>query len=234
MQYNGEFKLIDSLEKAYLLGLIIADGSNIYNKQSGGYSTTIKLKKSDEYLLDKIVSIFPFFKKGKTETSKKGFKSEYIRKYDKNLFNDLLNHGVFPRKSFENASKIFLPKLNKELFFAYLHGICDGDGTIYQSKEGWIRIDLIGKTNNLFLEIQNKLKTFDIESTVYYREKRNYYLLRISNKKDIKKIIENFSKTPFCLKRKFSPYFNADWDRIPGYDNKNTNYIPWFATTGNH
>lgn len=231
MQYSGEFKQIDSLEKAYILGFLCADGTLTFNKKAIAYAVTLKLKKEDEYILDWIISLFPFFKKGKTEISKNGFKSEYIRKYSKELFYDLQNHGIFPRKSFENASKLFLPKLTKEQFFAYFHGILDGNGTIYQSKEGWIRIDLVGISTNLFNQIKNELEKYGVESNVYFRKNRNYWLLRISTKNSIKTIIENFKQTPFCLKRKFPPFFIADWDRVPDYNNRNKKYSVWFATT---
>ena len=32
MDYKEEFKIIDTLEKAYVLGLIMADGNIFYNK----------------------------------------------------------------------------------------------------------------------------------------------------------------------------------------------------------
>ena len=233
MKYSGELKNIDTNEKAYILGLLIADGSNTFSSSSGAYGTTLKLKKSDEYLLDNIAELLSFFKKGKTETSKEGFQSEYIRTYSKELFHDLLGHGMFPRKSFENANKVFLPKLSDEMFFAYLHGLCDGNASICQSKEGWIRIDLVSPAKSLLRQLQERLSLLGINSTVYFRDKRNYWILRISRKNNIKSLIERFSETPFCLERKFAPYFDADWDRVPGYDNRGKDYAVWFASTSN-
>ena len=67
MKYNGEFKMIDSKEKAYLLGLIMADGCLFYNVRAGSYQVKIKLKKADKDLLYDIHSLFPFFIEPKLE-----------------------------------------------------------------------------------------------------------------------------------------------------------------------
>ena len=139
MNYNGEFKIIDSREKAYVLGLIMADGGLFYNKRSGAYQVKIKLKKDDKYLLQKIHNIFPFFIEPKFEKRNDGNHSYYIYKYSKQFFKDLEENGILERKSYENCNNVFLPKLKKELFFSYLLGLFDGDGTIKQDNKGRIK-----------------------------------------------------------------------------------------------
>lgn len=231
MNYKDELSNIDTADKAYLLGLIIADGCLFYNKKSGAYQTKIKLKKSDKELLDKIYQIFPFFTEPRLEKRRDGNDSYYIYRYNKQLFKDLEKHGVFQRKSYENANKVFLAKLSDELFFDYLRGLFDGDGTIQQSDKGHIRIEVVGKCENLFIEIQQRLLKLDIKSKVYYRKDKDYYMIRISNKKYVQKFIKNINTgCNLYLKRKFKPYFNIDWNRIPGFDNRYKNYKILFVT----
>ena len=51
MQYKGEFKLIDTLEKAYMLGMLQADGAMIINIRAQSVCTKLKLKAEDKYYL---------------------------------------------------------------------------------------------------------------------------------------------------------------------------------------
>lgn len=233
MNYNGEFKIIDSREKAYVLGLIMADGGLFYNKKTGAYQVKIKLKQSDKLLLEKIHNLFPFFIYPRLEKRKDGNYSYYIYKYSKELFQDLQCHGILERKSYDNANSVFLPKLKKEYFFSYLLGLFDGDGTIKQDKKGRIRTEVVGKNQKLFESIIIKLEDYGIKSKLYYRKDKDYYMIRISRKLEIKKLINQFQLNDLCLNRKFKPYFNIDWDRIPGFDNRYKNYKILFVTWQN-
>lgn len=234
MKYSDEFSKIDSSTKAYILGLLAADGSVAHNKTAGAYSVTLKLKESDKHLLDEIMQLYPFFRMGKPEISKSGHVAYYIRHYSKAFYEDMLKWTILPRKSFENANLVRLPKLSDSLFFAYIHGVFDGDGTITQDSNGSIRIDLSGINENLYLDIQKRLELHGIKSKVNYRKDKEYWTLRISSKSNVKAIVQQFAKTPICLHRKFKPYFIADWDRVPGYDNMRKDYHRWFVTTANN
>lgn len=234
MKYTDEFSTIDTATKAYILGLLAADGSVAFNASSGAYSVTLKLKESDKQLLDEIMQLYPFFRMGKPEISKNGHVSYYIRHYSKAFYEDLLKWTILPRKSFENANLVRLPNLSSSLFFAYIHGVFDGDGTISQDRNGAIRIDLSGTNEKLYLDIQNRLQSYGIKSKVTFRKDRNYWVLRISSKSNVRAVVQEFAKTPLCLHRKFKPYFIADWDRVPGYDNLRKDYHRWFVTTANN
>ena len=230
MKYNGEFKMIDSKEKAYLLGLIMADGCLFYNVRAGSYQVKIKLKKADKDLLYDIHSLFPFFIEPKLEKRSDNKDSYFIYCYSKRFFQDLKTHGLTERKSFENANKVFLPELNEVFFFSYLLGLFDGDGTISQDKKGRIRTEVIGKNKFLYESIVSRLSTLGITSSLYYRERKDYFMIRISKKTFVKSLIEKFKDNNLCLDRKFKPFFNIDWDRIPGYDNVNKKYEILFVT----
>ena len=223
MQYKGEFKLIDTLEKAYMLGMLQADGAMIINIRAQSVCTKLKLKAEDKYLLDSIHKMWSFFTEPKLEVHKSGKKSYYIYSYNRELYNDLTMNGILPRKSYENANNSFIPSLDNNLFISYLLGMLDGDGTIQTDKNGHIRIDLVGKTEELFKELVERLSTFNIKSKLYYRRDKDYYMIRISDKPSVKALIEKFSKCPMCLERKFKKYFNIDWSLVPGHDTRKKN-----------
>ena len=78
MQYKDEFYLIDTLEKAYMLGLLQADGAMLINNRAQSVCTKLKLKAEDKYLLDSIHKKWSFFTEPKLEVHKSGKKSYYI------------------------------------------------------------------------------------------------------------------------------------------------------------
>lgn len=220
MEYKGEFYSIDTLEKAYLLGLLQADGSVLINTNAQSVCTKLKLKSEDKYLLDFIHNKWKFFTEPKYEIHKSGKDSYYIYSYNRNLFNDLCMNGILPRKSYENANNAFMPPLNDNLFISYILGLFDGDGTIKADKKGHIRIDLVGKSENLFKDIVERLHSLNINSKVYYRKDKDYYLIRISDKPSVRAILDKFKKCPMCLERKFKKYFNVNWNLVPGHDTR--------------
>lgn len=230
--YNNEMNIIDTEEKAYLLGLLMADGGLFYNKTSGAYQTKLKLKKSDKEILIKIQNKFPFFTEPILEKAE--FGAYYIYRYNKQLFLDLKNNGILERKSYENANNVFLPNsiINSKLFlFNYLRGLFDGDGSIFQDSKSRIRIDLVGKNENLFKHIVELLKNYGIKSNLIYRKDKDYWMIRISSKPNVKLFIESINTgCNLYLARKFKPYFNINWNNIPGFDNRKKIYNILFVT----
>ena len=203
--------------------MLQAEGVIIINIRAQSVCTKLKLKAEDKYLLDSIHKMWSFFTEPKLEVHKSGKKSYYIYSYNRELYNDLTMNGILPRKSYENANNSFIPSLDNNLFISYLLGMLDGDGTIQTDKNGHIRIDLVGKTEELFKELVERLGTFNIKSKLYYRRDKNYYMIRISDKPSVKALIEKFSKCPICLERKFKKYFNIDWSLVPGHDTRKKN-----------
>lgn len=233
--YKNEFEKIDTKEKAYVLGLLASDGCIYYTGRGGSCGIKLKLQEKDKDLLDKISDLFPFFCKPKLEINRSsiGGNSYYIYCYSKKFFNDLKLLGIYERKSYENRNLCFLPELEKDLFFSYLLGYFDGDGTISQDSLGRIRIDLNGVNENLYKEISEKLKFYEIDNKLYIRKDKGVPILRISNKKNVKKLIQNFENNELCLERKFKPYFKIDWNRIPGFDVRYKNFEILFVTRNN-
>lgn len=140
------FEKIDSHEKAYWLGFIMADGyiQQYKNKYYGEDCLGITLHENDSDMLDKFKNAISAtnpvkFYTEKTQSSwvKKGYNPEskickIILKSQKTC-DDLIKKGVTYNKSLEKN----LPnpdELPREYFYSYLRGYYDGNGTVYIHK----------------------------------------------------------------------------------------------------
>ncbi len=127
IKYNNELEHINTEEKAYLIGYLYGDGcihSRINkNKKSFTYLTTITSIDLD--ILEKIKNNFKFF-----NLSNRG-KYYTISSYSRKLYEDLLNNGLFERKSIENKDNLRLPKLDENLIPHFIRGLYDADGGYY-------------------------------------------------------------------------------------------------------
>jgi hypothetical protein len=118
------FKTIDTIEKAYWLGFLYADG--YITKDNNGLQIALAIK--DEEHLDKFIKIIGANKDCKRYYGpyKTAGKSVQIKITDKAFCSYLINHGCVNKKSLI----IRLPKLGgEELYKAFLSGYYDGDGT---------------------------------------------------------------------------------------------------------
>lgn len=122
------FQQIDTHTKAYLLGLIYADG-NISKD-----SFTLALQSPDKPLLEKIAAEIGY-------SGNLGFRKRQkinrqdiwtLRVHDREFCDTLKKLGVVERKT----SKVSFPYfLNPQFYWSFLHGLLDGDGcvSLYQN-----------------------------------------------------------------------------------------------------
>ena len=181
------FKNIDTVEKAYFLGLIYADGSVQVKKDSikgNRYSFRITLQETDSYVLEHfknsigiqrpLATILPQEKPfiHKSYRSQKAYQLDVSRR---DFVLDLIQHGVLVNKTYKDLS---IPKINKELIPHFIRGYFDGDGCIglYPYKNHYTtHCFFVSKTKNLLQEIQTYLKDFGIDS--YIKEKELFHLV---------------------------------------------------------
>jgi hypothetical protein len=129
------FERIDTEEKAYWLGFIYADGYIHQTKLNAELG--IELKKSDINHLKK----FNKSLNGNIEVTtrhrndNRGFGHLEgvcsIRIYSKKIVRDLINQGVYLRKS---GKIVFSPLPTRDLTLAFIRGFFDGDGCIMEDK----------------------------------------------------------------------------------------------------
>ncbi|WXG43222.1 MAG: hypothetical protein WED04_04100 [Promethearchaeati archaeon SRVP18_Atabeyarchaeia-1] len=120
------FGKIDTKEKAYWLGFLFADGCIKRDSRTGAMEIVMKLSQKDEETIEKYCDCLGLNKdKKKHVTEKNGKVSTLIIFACRKMGNDLLTHGLIPRKS----KRIEYPKLpRRDLELAFLLGYYDGDG----------------------------------------------------------------------------------------------------------
>jgi len=213
MDYNNEFREIDTEQKAYFLGFMYADGciSMIKSKKSNYIKPQVQISLADEQVINDIHKFFPFFNLQIFDFSKynkKHSKQFALRKANKLLFEDLQNHGLLERKSGENSSFLRIPILNLNLVSHFIRGYFDGDGSINiaAKRPNLRRVEICSSSKEFLLQIKNTLEYFNISCPIF-REKFNnkspLYVLEWVNSKDILSLKEFLYKdSTICLMRK--------------------------------
>lgn len=202
------FQNIDTPQKAYMLGLLLSDGT-IRKNNSISLSQCLEnidiinffaeeLKFNGYYLLNSKVI--------------KGVKKYYpcINFSSKKMTSDLKNFGIIPSKTWT----LRIPKVD---YMSYMIlGIFDGDGCIHYKNGKKNTVFQLSGTKNSMLDLYTYFIEIGIE--VKYRKhnaKGNCYIIYCYKKKEIKKIYDLFYQNPnIGLKRKKSIFENIinDYD----------------------
>lgn len=206
------FDNIDTQEKAYILGLLYADGW--VSKRNN--LIAIQLQERDSYILDDI-----------NKCMKSNVKLQFVKKqkenyqntirlsfYGEQLFNSIVDHGVLINKT----SFIEYPKINKELNPHFIRGVFDGDGCITIGDHN-PTFSIIG-FQPFMKQIQNVLiEDIGLNLTKLYINKGKYKCdiatLSYCGRKNLIKIGEYLYKDDtISLKRKKEKFLELiDWKR---------------------
>lgn len=156
------FHHIDSEEKAYWLGFLLADGS-VSIPNSSSYRLSLFLKSSDLEHIEKFKSFLgtsaPIIQQDTVSPStRKATSNHGVKINSKQLVADLINHGIEIRKTGKEAPPRGVPG---ELTLPFVRGYFDGDGSlgIYTNKSKNVfypSLTLIG-TRELLEWIQEQL-----------------------------------------------------------------------------
>lgn len=126
---------------AYYLGFIFADGSIDNNKLSLGNVT------EDEEIISgflREVESHAGIKRTPARLRKDGIRAAAFSSANvccKQIVGDLTKCGVRPRKSFNDFS---FPAVPDRFLSHFIRGYFDGDGSVFQTKQGYFRISLPG------------------------------------------------------------------------------------------
>lgn len=198
------FNVIDSHEKAYILGLIYSDGW-IVEKSENSKTVGLAFKKEDEYVLDYVKEQFKSSKQihfnPKTNSSKVEFSSEI-------MVNDLIKLGVKYRKS---SKEVEFPKIEEKYLFSFILGIFDGDGSVGTYSTG-VSLSICSSSNIFATLLKDFLLKHNIDCSISISKRSlknpkhlNLYILNIRRKGIllfIKKIYENNSFSMIRKKEK--------------------------------
>lgn len=127
------FNKIDTEEKAYWLGFLMADGCIHQRNGQDRLSLVVSIK--DKNHLEKFKKSLSFEGPIIDYTKKSGLfiglVHSYIRITSQLLSNDLAKMGCTPRKTLT----LQFPELNNDLVHHFIRGYFDGDGSVFISKE---------------------------------------------------------------------------------------------------
>lgn len=203
-KYNCELKTIDTKEKAYLLGLFYSDGCI---SSTDNTCSILGEEKTIKNLFSKIITYFPFFKIYNHSISKiNGNKYLKLSCTNKQLKEDLLNLGVYSKKSLSNLDNLRFPKLDKDFYKDFLRGYFDGDGYFVKNNSKYKIKAGIGSVNYYFIcdilkilfenNISFHITFSSVEKMNSYKKKwnilstKNMYYIQSLSFKEILKFID--------------------------------------------
>lgn len=175
IEYKGELNIIDTEEKAYLLGQIYGDGCNskTKRKQKSGYAykTMLASIDTDTELYKTINSLFPFFRITKYSSHNNVI---YLICTQKKLYEDLFNLGMVSNKViYDKTGEFHFPELQENLIHHFIRGYFDADGSCWyptrKRSRNNIHIEFGCGTKNFIIALNSILKKNNINFT--YTEK---------------------------------------------------------------
>lgn len=181
MDYNNEFKEIDTEEKAYFLGLFYADGSiSLQKRKNSNYiKPQVQISLTDEQLIYDLHKHFPFFNLELFDFGKykPTWSKQYaLRKASRLLFDDLLDKGVLERKSGENSNKLSIPKIDEKLIHHFIRGFFDGDGSINvpSTRPHLRRAEICGSSEEFLLQLKSILEKNNVDCPIFRKRTKGY------------------------------------------------------------
>jgi len=209
------FDIIDAPNKAYILGLLHADGCNKMDKGT----VSIGLQESDKDLLEKIRLEIGSEKPLRfiDNSNKHTFGYDYENLYELQMFSihmceQLAEKGIVPNKSLVIG---FPEWLDEDLISHYIRGVFDGDGSIYQqikSKDNKPIVVTITATNSFCQKLKDICKEkLKLNSFVYDASCHNGItkVFTISGRNVCKIFLDWLYKdAEIYLKRKYDRYCN--------------------------
>jgi len=184
------FDIVDSQDKAYILGMLWADGYNCTEKGS----VVLQLQEQDKELLEQINCITNNerpLRKTCLSNKNKNWHDQYMLTWQSKHLSALLCAYGMPQKK---SLILEFPKwLSPDLYRHFLRGYLDGDGCISLSKEGkFASVSMIG--TSMFLsavkDIIKKEIGVDVVVKRDLRARDPICTLRCGRKNDVKKILE--------------------------------------------
>lgn len=152
---DSAFDKIDVDWKAYLLGLLMADGS------IRGNQVRLKLQKKDVMLLEQIRTLLCL-----TRPLSQDGASQMLYFSSKQIGFALMNYGMRRNKTTRLSS---LPPIPAEMMPHFVRGFFDGDGTIAKvtAKPNAARVAICCVCEEFLIALQNWLSSQGIRATLY-------------------------------------------------------------------
>lgn len=223
ISYNEKFfDNIDTEEKAYWLGFIMADGYTRTDKKNNPAQTSIEISKRDVEILNafknSIKSNHIIRERSRRTITGKISELCSITISSQHLTSKLVSYGVIPNKTYIGFINEEIFNDNEELIFHYLRGYSDGDGTINKNRGSYI-FKLVIKSESILNTIANWIKKYcniDPKITLWEDKLGSAYRLSIQNKKEYFIFLDKLYKNAnIYLDRKYQIYLDHKKFAVP-------------------
>lgn len=201
------FSKIDSIDKAYWLGFLYADGCVHSNDNSVSINITdLEHVKKFQAAIKAINHKITISQDNRFKNAKPLYQFA-IR--DKQLHEDLIKWGCIPQKSLLIKK---IPNIPRDFVSHFLRGYFDGDGSLhYLQGTNNFRISFIG-TENFLTDIQKELQTnISLQANIAGKA----FVLQISGRRQVERILNYLYKDSndnIRLNRKYKAYLDClDW-----------------------
>ena len=203
---HSYFDNIDTVQKAWILGFIAADGSISSDRNAIEFG----LSETDSEILEKIKAELSLETEVKHQVTSKGFYIARLCWTSAPQKIKLIQYGIKPKKTYSPMS---IPSIlsTDEMKLAFLLGYYDGDGC-FKDDGSYCRIEICSYRSELLEEFSHLIKEiFGFSKSVYKDKARdNYYTLTYSTQeaeKILNKCYEIMSQS-FVLSRKKEKFNN--------------------------
>lgn len=220
------FENIDTEEKAYWLGFIMADGCiNIYQNKPNrkpmkrlksnytSYRLSILLAKQDINHLTKFKNSLKYdgvLEEGFTILNNKEYPNVKIRVTSKKLCLDLMKQNVLPRKS---SKEIFPINLPQDMYRHFIRGYFDGDGSIYYYKKTFNLLLTIVGGHDFLVNLKQYLVDNGFNTNGQIKNEGNYSTYVIGGNQLGGEVLDYLYKdSNIYLDRKFNTYLT--WKKL--------------------
>lgn len=199
------FEIIDTENKAYWLGFLMADGCIYKGSSKNSYRLQINLGIKDKHLLNAFLkdlkSNYEILEKTVSLQGKE-HQVVMLKINSTKLCTDLMKHNVVPRKS----KKCVMPPLKENLVRHFIRGYFDGDGSIsYLKKRDGFNFGIVGGIE-ILNQFQKEFEKTSI-STSIYPVRNGIFNLATTSIKSIKKIYHYmYNDSAIFLKRKHDKF----------------------------
>lgn len=168
---HNYFSNIDTEEKAYFLGMLMADGSI---RTQGNEKPTITLELIDLDVVEKLkiaVNADSTISKSARNRGRNENPTYTLQLRSEKMAEDLHKHGVVNNKTYLTTR--LYKTISKDLERHYLRGLTDGDGSLYKSKDRWFlaitngHVDFLEDVQDWLQELipdLKRVKTYDGET----------------------------------------------------------------------
>lgn len=197
------FDKMDTHEKAYILGLIYADGN--LSKDS----FTLALQEGDEYILEAIKKEIQFTGPINVRKAQRvGYKRMFaLRVHDQAFCDSLRKLNIFERKT----TKVSFPSfLESQFHSSFLHGLLDGDGWVSFTNQKTLETGIAGSPIIIPQVAKLLSKEIKVNLSVKRSGNSNGWKGTCSSIQGLRFLDYIYSdKKRFCLKRKHAKFLQA-------------------------